>query len=482
MSLDAWRRYWQRLDWVEELSHIALLAMEACIIYPWQRLVYYTWLGHDPIPLWALAILLWVSYWVAGILNRSTLTADRRQAVIAGLLILSVLAYVRLFVYPDYAPWQFGWVGDMANGLFSFEQFPPELVTILVVFVGWWRGIVAARGEIDTPTTWFHFRVGVVLMFAYLLVTIFGGRADATLLLVGFFFCGLISIALARILELGGIHASTLGSRRWLIVLIGATIVSLGVALLVTMLFSRQTVSTVLSWFRPLWRVLGWVAWMLIAAALYLGFPLIEWALGWLSELRGQRQEAGESFFGSLVSRPFDFPEAEQAPAFYPVCRTIIVLVIIAGGVLLVARLIRRLMAEQAERRELERESILTAQEVVQDLRASLRERLNQLRGLAGQFGGGHRRSIASIRKIYASMVDLATEAGYSRRAAETPYEYRRTLYAAYPSSEGAIDTITEAYVRTHYGEVPDTPEKMGQIVDHWQQLQGRIVRRPKEA
>jgi hypothetical protein len=29
---------------------------------------------------------------------------------------------------------------------------------------------------------------------------------------------------------------------------------------------------------------------------------------------------------------------------------------------------------------------------------------------------------------------------------------------------------------------VPDTPEKMGQIVDHWQQLQGRIVRRPKEA
>jgi hypothetical protein len=482
MSLDAWRRYWQRLDWVQELSHIALLAMEACIIYPWQRLVYSSWLGHDPIPLWALALLLWVSYWVAGILKRSMLTADRRQAVIAGLLILSVLAYIRLFVYPDYAPWQFGWVGDMANGLFSFEQFPPELVTILVVFVGWWRGIVAARGEIDTPTTWFHFRVGVVLMFVYLLVTIFGGRADATLLLVGFFFCGLISIALARILELGGIHASTLGSRRWLIVLIGATIASLGVALLVTILFSRQTLGTVLSWFRPLWRVLGWVAWMLIASAFYLAFPLIEWALGWLSELRGQGREAGEGFFGSMISRPFDFAEPEQAPAFYPVCRTIIVLVIIAGGVLLVARLIRKLMTEQAERRELERESILTTQEVVQDLRASLRERLNQLRNLAGQLGGGHRRSIASIRKIYASMVDLATEAGYPRRAAETPYEYRRTLYAAYPSSEGAIDTITEAYVRTHYGEVPDTPEKMAQIVDHWQQLQERIVRRAKEA
>ena len=480
MSVEAWRRYWQGLDWVAELSHIALLAMEACVIYPWQRLAY-AWSGHDPIPLWALTALLWVSYWVAGILNRSALTADRRQVAIAGLLIASVLAYIRLFVYPDYAPWALGWVGEMANGLFTFERFPPELVTILAVFVGWWRGILTARGELDTPATWFRFRVGVVLMFAYLLVTIFGRRVDVTLLLVGFFFCGLISIALARILELGGIHASTLGSRRWLVVLIGATITSLGVALLVTMLFSRQTVSTVLGWFRPLWRLLGWVAWMLIAAALYLLFPLIEWALGWLSEMRGQRQEGLEGLLGSLVSRPFEFAEAEQAPMVYPVCRTIIVLAIIAGGVLLVARLIRKLMAEQAERRDLERESILSAEEVLGDLRAALRERLNRLRGLAGQLSGGHRRSIASIRKIYASMVDLATEAGYPRRAAETPYEYRHALYVAFPSSEEAIDTITEAYVRTHYGEVPDTPEEMAQIVTHWRELQERIVRRATE-
>jgi hypothetical protein len=129
----------------------------------------------------------------------------------------------------------------------------------------------------------------------------------------------------------------------------------------------------------------------------------------------------------------------------------------------------------------LERESILSVEEVVGDLRAALRERLDRLRGLAGQLGAGHRRSIASIRKIYASMVDLAAEAGYPRRAAETPYEYRHTLYAAYPSSEGEIDTITEAYVRTHYGEVPDTPQEMAQIVDYWRKLQGRVVRRPKE-
>jgi hypothetical protein len=480
MSLRVWHRYGEELDWVKELSYITLLAMEACIIYPWQRLVY-SWLGRDPIPFWALAVLLWVAYFVAGFLNQSTLPADRKQAAIAGLLILSALAYIRLFLYPDEALWQFGWVGDMANALFSFEQFPPELVTVLVAFVGWWRGIVAARGEMDTPGTWFHFRVGVVLMFFYLLVTLFGSRTDATLLLVGFFFFGLISIALARILELGGIHASTLGSQRWLVVLVGSTLASLGVALLVTILFSRQTLGAVLGWFRPLWHALSYLAWLLIAALLYLAFPLFEWALGWLTQLQGQGQEAGEGIFGSLVSRPFEFAEPEQAPMVYPVCRSIIVVVIIAGGVLLIARLIRKLMADQAERRELERESIMNAEDLVQDLRAGLRERWNQLRGLVAQLGGEHRRSIASIRKIYASMVDLATEAGYPRRAAETPYEYRHTLYAAFPSSEGQVDTITEAYVRTHYGQVPDTPAKMAQIVSDWRTIQGRIVRREKE-
>ena len=90
---------------------------------------------------------------------------------------------------------------------------------------------------------------------------------------------------------------------------------------------------------------------------------------------------------------------------------------------------------------------------------------LAQVRDLFNQFGDRHQRSIASIRKIYASMVDLAQEAGYPRDPAETPYEYRDTLYTAFPGAGEAVDAVTEAYVRTHYGEVPDTREEMNEIV-----------------
>jgi hypothetical protein len=477
---EAWRRYKSGLDWVEELAYLTLLAMEASIIYPWQLLVN-AWSGYDGIPFWGVCALLWVSYALASLLGHTELTADRKQVVIAVLLIFSVLVAVRVFVYPDYRIWQLGWVGDMANELFSFTRFPPDLIAIVVVFVAWWRGILAARKEYSTPNVWFHFRVGVILMFVYLFLTIFGHRGEPTSLLFAFFFFGLISIALARIMELGGIHASTLGSRRWIAVLLGATLGSLGLGLLVTVVFSRQTLRAVLGWFDPLLQLLSRIAWFAVAFVLYLLVPLFEWMMAWIPEALGENQEVLESLFGSPLVSPLEFPEVQDTPDYYPVCRTIFVVVLVVGGILLVARLIRKLVQQQAERDNLERESLFSSEELLNDLRNGLRERWDQLRALVSQVGDRRRRSIESILKIYASMVDLATEVGYPRREAETPYEYRSTLYRAFIDADEAIDAITEAYVRTHYGEVPDTRQEMAQIVRHWKSLQARVVPKPKQ-
>jgi len=104
---------------------------------------------------------------------------------------------------------------------------------------------------------------------------------------------------------------------------------------------------------------------------------------------------------------------------------------------------------------------------------------LNQLRALAGQLGGRHRRSAASIRKMYASMVDLASEAGYPRRPAQTPYEHRGALHQAFPGGQDAVDAITEAYVRVHYGQVPGTQAEMDRLLESWERVQTLVA--PKE-
>ena len=160
------------------------------------------------------------------------------------------------------------------------------------------------------------------------------------------------------------------------------------------------------------------------------------------------------------------------------ICSTIVVALVIVIGLFLVTRAIRRLAKRQAEGRDLERESLWSGDDFGKDLRNALNDALARLRALAGRFGEQHRRSAASIRKIYASMVDRATEIGYPRRAAETPYEYRRTLRRAFAGSENAVDAITEAYVRVHYGEVPGTQAEMDQLVQHWQGLQRLVLDR----
>lgn len=233
--------------------------MEASIIYPWQATIH-DWMGYRGVPFLALCISLWIVYWAAGLLNCTELTADRKQAITAGLVIVSALVGIRIFAFPDHGLGQIEWVGIMADRLFTTERIAQELILILLTFFVWWRGIAAARQEYDTPTVWFHFRVGVIGLFAYLLLSIVSDPIDVTWVLMAFFFFGLVSIALARIQELGGIRASTLGSRRWLAVLGGATLGSLALGLLTAMIFSRRVLQAVLGWVKPLWDRLGTTA------------------------------------------------------------------------------------------------------------------------------------------------------------------------------------------------------------------------------
>jgi hypothetical protein len=124
------------------------------------------------------------------------------------------------------------------------------------------------------------------------------------------------------------------------------------------------------------------------------------------------------------------------------------------------------------------RESLLSARAVGENLRSMLRDgldRLGELAGLVNRFGLGARFLAAvSIRRIYANVVRLASDAGYPRARSQTPYEYLPTLYRALPGSEADVQLITEAYVQAHYGQVPDSREELQRIRACWEQVRAR--------
>jgi hypothetical protein len=173
--------------------------------------------------------------------------------------------------------------------------------------------------------------------------------------------------------------------------------------------------------------------------------------------------------------------EDDQGSTVASILRVAVIVLVIAGGLWLVIRAVRTITQRQAGRSELERESLWSDQNLVADLKNSLLEGWNRIRALADPFRGRRHRSAATVRKIYASMVDLAAEAGYPRGKAVTPYEYRETLHQVFAGGELAADAITEAYVRVHYGEVPDTQAEMDQLRQHWQLIQTLAAPPPAE-
>jgi hypothetical protein len=239
-------------------------------------------------------------------------------------------------------------------------------------------------------------------------------------------------------------------------------------------------VRTVLGWFRPLVRLVELLLWYLVSALAYLIWPLLEMLLNFARSVTADQ-------LGILMSplmSPLASPEeiAEQATREYGLgsfCKATAVVLIVVGGLFLVSVAIRRLAERRDERNQDERESLWSSGDLVKDLQDGLRRTLEGLRNLGRREARGQR-SAATIRKMYASVVDMAEEAGYPRDLAETPYEHREILYQAFPGGESAVDAITEAYVRVHYGEVPDTREEMEQLRRYYRELQGLVTKKPE--
>ena len=478
MNLDALRRYVSRLDWVRELLYLCILATEACILHPWQQWVFAR-LQFKPLPFWAFLSIFWGAYFLANLLARSGLTADRRQAASAGMVFVSALLVIRLHVYPDRPLFHLDWVADMVESLFSMlNVLPPDLLILILALVAWWRGIVASRQEADIDQIWYRFRLGVFGLLVYLIVAAFGPPPEVTGLLFGFFFFGLMSVALARILELGGIHSSSLGSRQWVSVLAGAILGSLALALLASLIFAQGTVRTVLGWFRPLVRLVERLLWYVVSALVYLIWPLLEMLLNFARSVTADQLNIFMSPLMSPLASPQEFAEqAAESTGLGSFCKATAVVLIAVGGLYLVSLAIRRLAERRDEENQDERESLWSSGDLLNDLKDGLQRTLEGLRNLGRRETRGHR-SAASIRKMYASVVDLAEEAGYPRDLAETPYEHRAVLYQAFPGGNRAVDAITEAYVRVHYGEVPDTREEMEQLRLYYRELQGLVTQK----
>lgn len=478
-----------RLNGRRELLYVALTGAEVC-------LVACLFLGiagaqHPPMLLWLGMLVLQLGFfYIYQALVEAYLSLRVQQGLLVAVLLLATGLLLRFHVYGS---------ADLQGSDWLLEPFrflteetgvvPRGWLAVLALVYLWARGIHLARRSISLNSVGFSFRLGLVLLVLCAgAVGLFTG-VDVSGFVVAFFIFGPLAVALARIEEVSRAPNSSLVGLRgfWVGWTVGGVALLVLVGVVIAALFTGGGLDQVMVWLSPIWLVLwgvfvglGVLLLMLLEALFaFLAIDLSTLGLG----LREVFQRLGEFLF--LEPPPTPPVDTSTRPPFLAAMQ---VLLTIAVPALIVAIVVLitwyRIRKSRREGRDESRESMLSAGVLAQGLQAMLqagRDRLGELVGMVGQFGLGSRfLSAVSIKRIYANLVRLATNAGYPRLESQTPNEYLETLHEALPSSEADLGLITGAYVEAHYGQVPDSQEELQRIRDAWERVRAEGIKRRK--
>jgi hypothetical protein len=360
----------------------------------------------------------------------------------------------------------------------------PAILTVAVTVLLWYRGLRIATALITPIRASFEFRLGILMMILLALVP--DDRLHELLisLLPLFFFTGLMASSLARTASLRSNRdpQRVLFGGRWLgfTGLVGAMVTAVG--FLLALLLAGYGVEGAS-------RIIGGITSAVLAVVSVIVAPILYMLEGLLRPLFDALQntilnmnpvqfqnrvnttpgQVGAQQNVHLVQTLFDILKFA--------CLGAVTLVVVTGLFTLLRNRTVSRATEGEERENLESDSLSDS------LRSALRRGLDSLLGLSGlltRFGAGRNLIDAlTIRRLYARLIERATELGYPRAIAQTPYEYQKQLQAAFPGFRTEIRLITQAYVNTHYGEFPETQDALSAVQSAVERMIASVADQP---
>ncbi|MCU0523174.1 MAG: DUF4129 domain-containing protein, partial [Anaerolineae bacterium] len=76
-----------------------------------------------------------------------------------------------------------------------------------------------------------------------------------------------------------------------------------------------------------------------------------------------------------------------------------------------------------------------------------------------------------SVQNIYANLSRLATARGYPREPHQAPDQYLPELVVAFRGYQDALERITDAYMRVHYGDHDIAKEDLRRIQEDYRAI-----------
>lgn len=460
-----------------ELVFLALATMEACIVTPF--LAALLMLIAPVQPSLVMGVFLCAVLTVHYIARLSVRLPPMLRSGLLGLgMLLSGVVVVHQLLYTRVGFWNPAWLSGVFRGLRGDQLSLDIIVFVLVLFL-WWRGLVLAQRRLESDMLVARFRSGLMMLA---ITTVVSGAIlpmPPDQFVFGYFFVGLLGIALARAEEVGrqyGGSQSPFGLG-WMAILVSVSLVILLLAAGVAILLTGENVSRFID---PIWEVqrviLTFLTYILLFVLSWVGNAVLEFLEGMFGDLDLRGLER-------VLTPPAGLGLPEQAgqspftPEQLALAKAVGVIGVLVFVVLVIA--LRRLRVRAGRRHDEDRESVWREGDLRsawRDLLQGGRRRLGEMADVLSHSRLGRAFAVLTIRRIYAHTSALAEALGYPRAPHETPYEYQATMEQAFPEHCEEVARITQAYVVAHYGEAPDRPEDLEAIRVAWERIREMAI------
>jgi hypothetical protein len=423
---------------------------------------------------------------VTRLLLRSHGRVGRLRVLSIGAAILTFLVISRVTVYRFGYPPDASWLLRLPTDLFGNTLLTPSarILAVTTAFI-WWRGTRYGRLRPTPAVTRHSVGLALVALAGLAVVVRLTYAVDLGPWILAALVVALAALALARLEDATAGYGGTGAAfgPTWAITLAGAVVAVLAVAAALTPVLSLAAARALFAALAPLPAVIVRVALVVLVELGQAVLLLIARAYEWLFRM------LGNSLPNSSQVQP-PLPQELQPPGLdevltqVPVWLQVVVRVAIAGLVialtaLLLARSLRRYRGLEHGGELAERQSLLSARRVAEDLAAAWHSAVATARAAVGRIRPGP----GGVRGIYADFLQLMAGCGVRRQPARTPNELCPRAASALPEAAGEIRALTDAYVAVRYGEHDPGPDELATVREVWHRIQrvadGRLAGRP---
>ena len=460
----------KRINWLQLIIlPIAIAIMVVAWVEPWaQWIVLSTGInrvGEVPSPGVMLLVIL-----ASMVVTRQAVRQvryQRRKIVLGGLL---VIVLVTALTYQPFDPAAF------LYNLLDWRDFvAPELVTAMAVAALWWRGILIGRSRAlideNLERTFFN---GVLALACLLVVNQSSHRIapfDLQAAILIFFATALSTLTVVNI-ELSRARPTEGGSwfsrqRHWLATIFGVVGSILLGGLLITNLFSPDTVREFLSSLgpafssvanrlvdvlRPILTFFFWLISPLVPVLQAILRVLLQGILVFFRIIHDLGVQLNQARVEQQIQSFLDSPEFAVFSRGTTVALLLILFVLLAIWALARSGLLSRRNQDET------RESIASRELLIGQLKHLLNRLRRKQESITGRYlslSGDD--ACQAVRRVYQDFLEMARLRGQSRAPHQTPNQYAQHLAAQSESQRDSLNTLTDLYMHARYDAAPLT-------------------------